>query len=643
MEINLVLTAKKWQLASQLQRTKPFGHVMLVKNVPERTYLEITAKQWQVLARFEQAHTVPEVLEAVINDRICPALGEFYELILKAVRARILVEPGQSVAVVPAVNWPLSVKPERVGYALWALFVVGCGFTVGLHPQLPPSFLDGATSLGALILAGALGAGLSASLLRGAGGEVYRQYGWFTRNSDARMLTPQEQRLVALAPLAMVATASGFLTWNRPGWSFFPLVGLLVLLRPILGGRVSRMIRVQAKRRLSDAEHNFIFPPNRTPASRWRLLKTGLRSATTWLEIGYGVLWTMALGYFVGVLTDVPPWTLAFWQTQGLRLGIAVVGSLLLLGLVYVSSEFYLFARERALARRETLRQWYRRWFGRSGQATDESARLRAVLRSSLLRTLPPQMQQGLARAMKPQRAGPWRTLLDFDQPVTQVSLILSGKVGVYRKLDSGRRVLLQTLSEDDIVGLHSAADPEHPRFLFRTLTPVLLLQIDWAQAQELILARTPLPTLVNQVQKLPFLARISLCQNWHLQAVQRFAELSRIANYTEGEVILQRGFYSDSFYIIFEGEARIISDGKVYGFVRAGNFFGEIGLLQNSNTVAQVSAGPGTRCLCIPRREFLRFVAHNHTVALKLESVSSQRLGRPIFPLTPGNFQQIS
>jgi hypothetical protein len=113
MEINLVLTAKSWQLASQLQRTKPFGRVMMVKNIPERSYLAITAKQWQVLARFEQPQTVPEVLESIIGDRICPALGEFYELILKAVQARILVEPGQTVATVPAVNWPLSLTPNR--------------------------------------------------------------------------------------------------------------------------------------------------------------------------------------------------------------------------------------------------------------------------------------------------------------------------------------------------------------------------------------------------------------------------------------------------------------------------------------------------------------------------------------------------
>src|SRR5690606_19301503 len=117
-----------------------------------------------------------------------------------------------------------------------------------------------------------------------------------------------------------------------------------------------------------------------------------------------------------------------------------------------------------------------------------------------------------------------------------------------------------------------------------------------------------------------------------------RCAELSRIVNYNDGEVILQNGYYSDSFFIMFEGEAKISSRGQVRGYIHGGDFFGEIGLLQNSNATAQVTASGLTRCLCIPRREFLRFVAHNHTVALELERVSSARLGHPIFPLTPGN-----
>ena len=71
-------------------------------------------------------------------------------------------------------------------------------------------------------------------------------------------------------------------------------------------------------------------------------------------------------------------------------------------------------------------------------------------------------------------------------------------------------------------------------------------------------------------------------------------------------------------------------------------NSSAEIGLLQNSGPNASVTAHQNTRCLSIPRTELLRFVTHNYTVALELERVSSQRLGRPIFPLRQGDFRTI-
>ena len=45
MEINLTLTAKTLQLAGQLERSEAAGGVMIVKNVPEHTYLAVTSKQ----------------------------------------------------------------------------------------------------------------------------------------------------------------------------------------------------------------------------------------------------------------------------------------------------------------------------------------------------------------------------------------------------------------------------------------------------------------------------------------------------------------------------------------------------------------------------------------------------------------------
>jgi CRP-like cAMP-binding protein len=642
MEINLLLTAKRLELADDLAQTEPWGGVLVVKNVAERTYLTVTPKQWKLLTLFREPQTVPHMLEKIIEQRQCPPLGEYYELILKAVRARILIDTTQPAVFVPASTWVVTVRPQKLRYALWVLLLVGLGMTAALHPAFPKTVLSVAASLGALVVALICGRALSASLLRGAGGEVYLSRRRLISTIDVCMLAPADQAVVLLAPAAIVATATGFLTWHWPEWSFFPLIGLLLMLRPVLYGCINRIIRAGADPRLSDAEYAFLFPLNRTPKIRFRLLWSSLRNPTTWKEIGYGIIWTLALGYFVGVLTEVPPWTLTFWTTRGPWLVAALVASLALLGFAYLSSEFYLFARERAIARHETARQWYRRWFrrGRLGTTVDDCAR--AILRSPLLRQLPPPDQNALAAAMKPHTSGPWKILHPAETRPSHVSLIISGKVGVYRKLQSGRRVLVQVLCEDELAGLHGVADPEHPDFLYRSLTPVLLLQVEWAQVEKLIVSKVSPGTLANLVQKVPFLARIGLCQNWHLQAIQRFAELSQIKDYLDTEVILQEGVFNDNFFIMLEGEARITQHGKVRGKTARGDFFGEIGLLQNSNATAQVAASGSARCLCIRRKEFLRFVAHNYSVAIELERVSSERLGHPIFPLSPGNFRSI-
>src|ERR1035437_8768386 len=196
MEINLTLTAKTLQLAGQLDHSVTSGGIMYIKNIPERTYLAVTPKQWILLKKFQVSHTVPSVLEAIIDERICPPLGEFYELILKAVKAHILVTPGYTVPTVGAVTWPLTLKPQRLRYGIWALLVVGIVLTVALQPTIPKSIPDVLAGLGLLVLTAGIGAALGASLIRGAGGEVYVSHHWFIRTADICMLPPADQKVI---------------------------------------------------------------------------------------------------------------------------------------------------------------------------------------------------------------------------------------------------------------------------------------------------------------------------------------------------------------------------------------------------------------------------------------------------------------
>jgi CRP-like cAMP-binding protein len=321
---------------------------------------------------------------------------------------------------------------------------------------------------------------------------------------------------------------------------------------------------------------------------------------------------------------------------------MGVFGSLLALGAGYLAWEIFHFARERARARRDTLRLWQRRWFGSKNIPLDEANRVKLLATSAVVSALTPPQRQELARLMEVRTHGFWAGLPEHGDIPTHVSLIVSGKVSVRREMPSGRTVPVQVLSEGDIIGLHDLADTKYPIYRFRTQTPVTLLTVDRETAERLIVRRVPPATITDMLLKAPFLRRIPLCQNWHRQAIDRFARLSSITSYDSNAPILNQGQTVEIFFVIFQGDAKVIRDGHVVATIRAGEFFGEIGLLQNSSPNASVNANQNTRCLSIPRTELLRFVTHNYTVALELERVSSERLGRPIFPLRSGDFRSI-
>jgi CRP-like cAMP-binding protein len=650
MDINLILSAQTLSLTPQLQRSEVINGLYVIKNVPLKTYLRVTPEQWNILRQFETPKTVPVVLGNAIRERHCLPLDEFYELILKALRANVLQEPGTIPTPVKAFEWGFVVRPRILARPIAILFCVGLGMSLLFRPSLPTSVIDWVAGLLLLSASLSFGTFLKACLIRGGGGEVYRpRWRWlalppyfYVDTHDAIMLSHDDRVTVGIAGPAVLATAAGIAEWHRPGLAFFSLVGLIVSLRPIFGGRFVGLIHAGDKRSLSDAEHSHIFPPNRSPDGRVKMLRRALGQPTTWVRMGYGIFWTLAALYWGARLGEMPPWSLRFWQHNGLRIAAGVVGSLLAMGVGYLAWEIFHFARERARARRDTYRLWQRRWFGSKGIPLDESNRVKLLASSAVISALTPPQRHELARLMEVRTHGFWAALPEHGDLPTHVSLIVSGKVSVRREMPSGRTVGVQVLSEGDIIGLHDLADPKHPKYRFRTQTPVTLLTIDRETAEKLIVRRVPPATITDMLLKAPFLRRIPLCQNWHRQAIDRFARLSSITSYDSDAPILSQGQTVEIFFVIFQGDAKVIRDGQVVATIRSGEFFGEIGLLQNSSPNASVKANQNTRCLSIPRTELLRFVTHNYTVALELERVSSERLGRPIFPLRSGDFRSL-
>lgn len=650
MDFNLILTAQTLTLAPHVRTSAPINGMLVLKNIPAKTYLRITTEQWILLQQFREPRTVPAVLGYALEERLCLPLGEFFELVLKAIKANILLEPQTTPPEVICAGWRGKVRPEAVARPLVILFFTGLIMTLGFHPELPKSYFDVLAGLGALMVALSLGAYIAGCVLRGAGGEVYRpRWRWLALpprfdidRSDSIMLPVAAQQAVAMARPAMLATATGLIAWHRPEWNLLPLLGLATTLRPILGGRIASLFWLgRGRRGLSDAEHAFIFPPNMRPHARWKLLGRTLTHPETWVKIAYGIIWALAIIYLAGRLTEVPPWKIDFWKTNGMRLGIGVGASLLALAAGFGAWELLQLIRNRVRHRRMEIRRWWKRWFGGDKIALDEGSRIQFASTSPLLRVLPPAERHALARLLRPAHFAARRWFPEFGgAPPAEAAFIVNGKMALYRVLPSGRAVRVHTFIEGDVVGLQDLADRDHPEYRVRSVTPVTLLKLDRSTLEQHLAPRVSEPTLTNLTLKLPFLRRIPLCRTWHPQAIERFAQLSILSDYGANGIILHQGEVNHHFFIIFEREALVTRNEKRMATISAGEFFGEIGLLQNSTATAGISARQETRCLSISRKDFLRFVTHNHMVALELERVSSKRLGRPIFPLQTGNFR---
>src|ERR1700677_638907 len=137
MDLNLLLSAQTLSLAPQVQRSGLINGLLVLKNVPAKTYLRVTPEEWVVLQQFERPRTVPDVLGTAIRERFCLPLGEFYELVLKAMRASILLEPIPGPAVMRAHRWNWGVRPRVLALPLALLLLAGLSMALGFPPRLP--------------------------------------------------------------------------------------------------------------------------------------------------------------------------------------------------------------------------------------------------------------------------------------------------------------------------------------------------------------------------------------------------------------------------------------------------------------------------------------------------------------------------
>src|ERR1700716_388927 len=110
-------------------------------------------------------------------------------------------------------------------------------------------------------------------------------------------------------------------------------------------------------------------------------------------------------------------------------------------------------------------------------------------------------------------------------------------------------------------------------------------------------------------------------------------AELNSIAHvmderrFGDGERILRQGITGSAFYVILEGDATIRVNGKDFGTLGRGDFFGEISILLGEPPVADIVALRALRCVIIPGPDLQAFMLTHPPVMFRMLQAEARKL----------------
>ncbi len=122
-------------------------------------------------------------------------------------------------------------------------------------------------------------------------------------------------------------------------------------------------------------------------------------------------------------------------------------------------------------------------------------------------------------------------------------------------------------------------------------------------------------------------LSSLSLFADLSAAELESIAHIVDERRFADGERILRQGLTGSGFYIILAGEGIIRIDGKDYGKLGRGDFFGEISVLLGDPPVADIVAAQGLHCAIIPGPALEPFMVGHPQVMYRMLKSEARKL----------------
>jgi CRP/FNR family cyclic AMP-dependent transcriptional regulator len=125
-------------------------------------------------------------------------------------------------------------------------------------------------------------------------------------------------------------------------------------------------------------------------------------------------------------------------------------------------------------------------------------------------------------------------------------------------------------------------------------------------------------------------LSTVPLFEGCSGRQLRHIASRGHEVDYPAGKTITEQGRFGDHFFVILEGTARVVRNGRTVNELGPGGYFGEIALLislmERTPRTATVVAETDVRCFVLSKGEF-RSVIYEQNIAVNLLHTMARRL----------------
>jgi CRP/FNR family transcriptional regulator, cyclic AMP receptor protein len=133
---------------------------------------------------------------------------------------------------------------------------------------------------------------------------------------------------------------------------------------------------------------------------------------------------------------------------------------------------------------------------------------------------------------------------------------------------------------------------------------------------------------VLHRNQKVELIKRVPLFANCSKSELGHIAEIADEIDLPEGKELTREGAPGREFLVLLEGTADVTQDGQSINTLGAGDFFGEIALVEDRPRTATVTATSPVRSLVITDRAFRQLLDEQPEIRQKVMAALAERAG---------------